>query len=83
MEHIITRTLTEWSCTCKRYGVLITVAEREAFSICPSIDYVAIDRRIEETKALNARIEHYRARGEDYSDAIAWAMDDLKNSVGA
>lgn len=34
-----------------------------------------------ETKRLNDRIEHYRARGEDYGAAIAWATADLKGQA--
>lgn len=41
MIHAITRTLAEWFCTCGRYGVFITRAERDAFTECPHANAIA------------------------------------------
>lgn len=35
-KHEISKGLTEWSCKCGRYGVLITAQERESFDTCPA-----------------------------------------------
>jgi hypothetical protein len=34
--HTINKTLTMWGCTCGTYGVLYTVAQRDAMTSCPN-----------------------------------------------
>lgn len=36
-NHKLTTTATTWSCTCGRYGVFITLAERKYFQFCPGV----------------------------------------------